>query len=213
MKKVSDGLSTKMEKDIHSAVADALIHKANMDAFMNSTVNHSPKFTTTASCDVNPIIVDSITKAMDLVKESRIVRHEIPLGTEASLFHKDLQRMIGLPDFLGFKPSYFRTDDYLRFRDYADKMLKARGGSEMPKSPTQLLKQMGVEQVIFNDKATIVILTTGEKGVAIKSEDDHFDPIIGFSTAYAMAEGTKGNKTQFKKLVNKLYEKSTKKKK
>lgn len=78
------------------------------------------------------------------------------------------------------------------------------------KSPTQLLKTMGIEKVIFNKDATIVYLSTGEKGVAKRSKDDEFDPVIGLSVAYAMAEGTRGNKSQFKKLVNKLYSKQNK---
>lgn len=104
----------------------------------------------------------------------------------------------------GLNPSSIFMDEYASF---------FKGGKdEMPKSPTKLLERMGVKEVIFNDNATIVILTTGEKGVAKKSKDDTFDPIIGFSAAYAIAEGTQGNKTQFKKLVNKMYAKSMKKK-
>lgn len=83
-------------------------------------------------------------------------------------------------------------------------------GKQEVKSPTQLLKTMGIEKVIFNKDATIVYLSTGEKGVAKRSKDDEFDPVIGLSVAYAMAEGTRGNKSQFKKLVNKLYSKQNK---
>ena len=75
------------------------------------------------------------------------------------------------------------------------------------KSPKDLLINMGVDRVIFNDDATIVYLNTGEKGVAKRAVDDEFDPVVGFCVAYAMAEGTSGNKKQFKNLVNKLYNK------
>ena len=81
------------------------------------------------------------------------------------------------------------------------------------KSIKDLLDNMGIEKVIFNENATIVCLTTGEKGVAVRSQDDHFDPVIGFSVAYTIAKGTKGNKSRLKELVNKMYEKQVRKEK
>jgi len=77
--------------------------------------------------------------------------------------------------------------------------------SKLPKTPKHLLKQMGIERVIFNEDATIVFLTTGEKGVAIRSSDDEFDPVIGLSVAYAIAKGTRGSKSKYKELVAKLH--------
>jgi len=68
----------------------------------------------------------------------------------------------------------------------------------------EMLKRMGVEKIIQNDKAVIVVLTNGNKGVAICDGQDYFDPLIGFSVAYAMAVGTKGNKKQFKNNVEKI---------
>lgn len=75
------------------------------------------------------------------------------------------------------------------------------------KSIKDLLCHMGIDKVIFNENATIVYLTTGEKGVAIRSPEDTFDPIVGFSVAYAIAEGTRGNKRQFHHLVSSMYAK------
>ena len=43
-----------------------------------------------------------------------------------------------------------------------------------------------------------------------RSMVDEYDPVIGLSVAYAVAEGTKGNKGKFKELIHKLYEKSVK---
>lgn len=68
----------------------------------------------------------------------------------------------------------------------------------------KMLEQMNVERVIFNNRATIVFLKNGNKGVAVCSEDDHNDPVVGFSVAYAVAVGTNGNKKQFKENVVKL---------
>ena len=68
----------------------------------------------------------------------------------------------------------------------------------------EMLKRMGVDRAIVNDKAVIVFLTNGDKGVAVCDENDYFDPMVGFSVAYAMAVGTKGNKTQFKKNLKKV---------
>jgi len=68
----------------------------------------------------------------------------------------------------------------------------------------EMLKRMGVKKIIQNDKAVIVVLTNGIKGVAICDDEDYFDPLIGFSVAYAMAVGTKGNKKQFKNNVEKI---------
>jgi len=73
-----------------------------------------------------------------------------------------------------------------------------------------LLKQLGIEKVIFNEKATIVYLTTGEKGVAIRSDTEEFDPVIGLSVAYALAEsGT--SKKRFKQIIEKEYKRKVKK--
>ena len=82
-----------------------------------------------------------------------------------------------------------------------------------PKSIKQLLDHMGIEKVIFNENATIVQLTTGEKGVAVRSLDDIFDPVVGFSVAYALAEGTRGNKRQFHHFVSSMYVKQMQKQK
>jgi len=68
----------------------------------------------------------------------------------------------------------------------------------------EMLKRMGVKKIIQNDKAVIVVLTNGIKGVAICDDEDYFDPLVGFSVAYAMAVGTKGNKKQFKNNVEKI---------
>jgi hypothetical protein len=68
----------------------------------------------------------------------------------------------------------------------------------------EMLKRMGVDRVIVNNKAVIVFLTNGDKGVAVCDENDYFDPMVGFSVAYAIAVGTKGNKTQFKKNLKKV---------
>ena len=83
-------------------------------------------------------------------------------------------------------------------------------GKKEVRSFKDLLHQLGIERVIFNDNATIVYLTTGEKGVAIRSQTEEFDPVIGLSVAYALAEsGT--SKKKFKELVNKAYKKGGKK--
>jgi len=68
----------------------------------------------------------------------------------------------------------------------------------------EMLKKMGIKQVIHNNDATIVILNDGRKGVAVrdKSEDDY--PAFGFAMAYAYAMGTDGNKGQFKKNMKKI---------
>ena len=81
------------------------------------------------------------------------------------------------------------------------------------KSIKDLLDNMGIEKVIFNENATIVYLTTGEKGVAVRSQNDSFDPVVGFSVAYAIAEGTRGNKRQFHHLVSSMYVKQIEKQK
>jgi len=67
-----------------------------------------------------------------------------------------------------------------------------------------ILERMGVEKVIFNDNATIVILTTGEKGVAIKSKSDEYDSTVGFAMAYAYAVADYDSKAQFKKELGKI---------
>ncbi len=76
----------------------------------------------------------------------------------------------------------------------------------------EMLKNMGIKEVIFNDYATVVILNNGNKGVAKRSMEDIYDPIIGISVAYAIAIGTKGNKSWFKENVQKLLSKSKKNK-
>jgi len=68
----------------------------------------------------------------------------------------------------------------------------------------EMLKRMGIERVIKNDKAVIIFLEDGTKGVALCDKDDHFDPVVGLSVAYAMAVGTNSNKKQFKENVSKI---------
>ena len=88
-------------------------------------------------------------------------------------------------------------------------VLGERGKKEV-KSFKDLLNHLGIEKVIFNDNATIVYLTTGEKGVAIRSQTEEFDPVIGLSVAYALAESGISKK-KFKELINKAYKRGGKK--
>jgi hypothetical protein len=68
----------------------------------------------------------------------------------------------------------------------------------------QMMKQMGIERIIFNDEATIVFLKNGNKGVAVQGTRDEADRLIGLSVAYAIAVGTDGNKSQFRKNIIQL---------
>jgi hypothetical protein len=68
----------------------------------------------------------------------------------------------------------------------------------------QMIEKMGIEKVIFNDDATIVFLKDGRKGVAVQSASDDADRLIGLSVAYAIAVGTDGNKSQFRKNIIQL---------
>jgi len=68
----------------------------------------------------------------------------------------------------------------------------------------QMMENMGIERVIFNDEATIVFLNDGRKGVAVQSTLDEADRVIGLAMAYAFAVGTDGNKSQFKKNIEQL---------
>lgn len=70
----------------------------------------------------------------------------------------------------------------------------------------------GVDKVIFNDK-TVIVYTDGSKGVSTCSEDDYYDPFVGFCVAYANAKffnngdrNTPGNKSKLKQLIHKLKE-------
>ena len=83
--------------------------------------------------------------------------------------------------------------------------LKNKGENKMKKiSKTKMLKNMGVERVIFNGRATIVFLEDGTKGVAVADEKDAYDKSVGLAMAYAVAKATQGNKKQFKENVEKL---------
>lgn len=98
----------------------------------------------------------------------------------------------------------------LNYTNYFASILTGSLRNKEVRSFKDLLHQLGIERVIFNDNATIVYLTTGEKGVAIRSQNEEFDPVIGLSVAYALAEsGT--SKKKFKELVNKAYKKGGKK--
>ena len=68
----------------------------------------------------------------------------------------------------------------------------------------EMLKKMGIEQVIHNEKATIVILNDGRKGVAVRDKNELEYTPFGFAIAYAYAMGTDGNKSQFKKNLKKI---------
>lgn len=70
----------------------------------------------------------------------------------------------------------------------------------------EMLFNLGIDRIIFNDRATIVFLNDGTKGVSVCSKDDHNDPLVGLSVAYTVAKATQGNKSQFKKNCDKLYE-------
>jgi len=68
----------------------------------------------------------------------------------------------------------------------------------------QMIEKMGIERVIINNEATIVELTDGRKGVAVRDGDDCDDVLVGFAVAYAYAVGTDGNKSQMKANMRKL---------
>jgi hypothetical protein len=68
----------------------------------------------------------------------------------------------------------------------------------------QMIENMGIKRVIFNDEATIVFLNDGRKGVAVQSTKDEADRVIGLAMAYTFAVATDGNKSQFKKNVEQL---------
>lgn len=67
-----------------------------------------------------------------------------------------------------------------------------------------LLKELGIKKVIFNDKTTILFLTTGEKGIATCGVHDEFDPAVGLAMAYTMAESNRSKK-DFKSTVESMY--------
>ena len=51
-----------------------------------------------------------------------------------------------------------------------------------------------VEHVIINDKAVVVTLTDGRRGVAKCQENDEFDPYVGFVLAYYKSKNNKNYK-------------------
>jgi len=51
----------------------------------------------------------------------------------------------------------------------------------------EMLQELGVKKVIFNDKATIVITESGGKGVAVCGKKDVFEAEEGFCRAYLRA--------------------------
>ena len=70
--------------------------------------------------------------------------------------------------------------------------------------PKEMLRKMGIKDVIHNDDATIIILNDGRKGVAVRDKNEPEYTPFGFAMAYAYAMGTDGNKSQFKKNLKKI---------
>ncbi len=64
-----------------------------------------------------------------------------------------------------------------------------------------------IQKVIFNDPATIVIWSDGDKTISKVMDGDKFDPEIGLSSA--IAKKFFGSRTQFKKFVHTNYEEPT----
>jgi len=58
-----------------------------------------------------------------------------------------------------------------------------------------------IEKVVFNPPATVIIFKDGEKVVVKTSEDDEFDPEIGF--AMAIIKKLFGSRSGFKKFIKK----------
>lgn len=63
---------------------------------------------------------------------------------------------------------------------------------------------------IFNNKTTVVE-NNGYKAVATCSEDDHFDPVVGFCVAFTAATLFKGSKKAMKSSIMRAYKKQIKK--
>ena len=56
-----------------------------------------------------------------------------------------------------------------------------------PQISKSLLRQLGINKVVFNHVTTIVILDDGSLGKSTASEDDEFDWWVGFTVAYTSA--------------------------
>jgi len=56
-----------------------------------------------------------------------------------------------------------------------------------PKISKSLLRQLGINKVVFDHVTTIVILDDGSLGKSTASEEDEFDWWVGFTVAYTSA--------------------------
>lgn len=63
--------------------------------------------------------------------------------------------------------------------------------------------------IVFNRKSTIVSVDDN-KAVSTCSEEDHFDPVVGFCVAFTAATLFGGSKKKMKEVVLKEYKKQTK---
>jgi len=102
------------------------------------------------------------------------------------------------------------TDDQtvVSFEDF---MKEIKGGTimnENNKSETiytrKMIEKMGIDEILYKDNATIVVLLDGRKGVSVVDRDDDPTRLVGIAVAYAYAMGTDGSKTQFKKNMIKI---------
>jgi len=66
-----------------------------------------------------------------------------------------------------------------------------------------------IKRVIVQNKAVIVILRNGDKGISTCSQDDTFDPYVGFTIAYYKAKQSKNYK--LKQALNRCVENAKKK--
>lgn len=75
------------------------------------------------------------------------------------------------------------------------------------KLTNMLLSDLGIREVIFNNNVTVVVVDDGtehgSKGVSKRSDEDYYDPIIGFSIAYMLAKANQnGNKHYVKDRID-----------
>lgn len=82
---------------------------------------------------------------------------------------------------------------------------------EPHKTPQEkLMEELGIEDIIFNGRATVIKFTDGDKQVTLNSPDaEEFSPMIGIAMALAFKKF--GGRDEFKKFARELYEKQTKK--
>lgn len=102
-------------------------------------------------------------------------------------------------------------DNHREIIMFEEFMENTKGGNNMNKNnksepiyTKKMIENMGIETILFNDEATVVVLTDGRKGVSVVDSTDDPDRLVGIAVAYAYAVGTNGSKTQFKKNMVKI---------